>query len=66
MAIGLTDGLVRLFSSPLAGVRGARDLGLLGLDLLPPLKAAFARRAMGLAGRQPRLARGIPLERAPN
>jgi 2-octaprenyl-6-methoxyphenol hydroxylase len=65
-AIGLTDGLVRLFSSPLAGIRGARDLGLLGLDLLPPLKAAFARRAMGLAGRQSRLARGIPLERAPN
>ena len=65
-AIGLTDGLVRLFSSPLAGVRAARDLGLLGMDLLPPVKAAFGRRAMGLAGRQPRLARGIPLERAPD
>ena len=65
-AIALTDGLVRLFSSPLAGARAARDLGLLGLDLLPPLKTAFARRAMGLAGRQSRLALGAPLDSGRN
>lgn len=60
-AIGMTDGLVRLFTSPLASAGLARDLGMLGLDLLRPLKAAFADHSMGLAGRQPRLARGVPL-----
>jgi 2-octaprenyl-6-methoxyphenol hydroxylase len=57
----VTDGLVRLFSNdhtPLAVARGA---GLVLTDLLPPLKRAMMRRAMGLAGRQPRLARGLPL-----
>ena len=32
--------------------------------LLRPVKHAFARRTMGLAGRQPRLVRGLPLEEA--
>ena len=43
-----TDLLVTLFSNdaaPLAALRGA---GLLALDLLPPLRRAFARRSMGL------------------
>jgi hypothetical protein len=30
-------------------------------DLLRPLKREFARHTMGLAGRQPRLVRGLPL-----
>ena len=42
-------------------IKVGRDLGLLTLDLLPPAKRAFARRAMGRAGRVPRLARGLPL-----
>ena len=57
----VTDGLVRLFSNPLLPLRLGRNLGLLGFDLLPPLKQAGARRFMGLGGRLPRLARGLPL-----
>lgn len=56
----VTDGLVRLFSNPLLPLRLARNLGLLGFDLMPPLKQAAARRFMGLGGRLPRLARGLP------
>ncbi len=43
-----TDLLARLFSSPLPPLRLGRNLGLLGIDLLPPAKHALARRAMGL------------------
>jgi 2-octaprenyl-6-methoxyphenol hydroxylase len=57
----MTDSLVRVFTNPLAPVRAARGLGLLGLDLVPGPKQAFARQAMGIRGRLPRLARGIPL-----
>lgn len=59
--IAFTDGLARVFSNPLPPVGWLRDLGLLGVDLLPPVKHALARRTMGLAGRLPRLARGLPL-----
>jgi len=61
MVVAFTDGLVRLFGNPLAGVRMARDLGLLAFDLLPPAKAALSRLSMGVSGRLPRLARGLPL-----
>ena len=44
--IGFTDGLVRLFSNDLAPLRVARGLGLLGLDLLPPLRGFVAKRMM--------------------
>ena len=54
-----TDLLVRLFSNRLAPLVVARGLGLLVFDLLPPLKRRFGRHAMGLAGRQSRLVRGI-------
>jgi 2-octaprenyl-6-methoxyphenol hydroxylase len=59
--IRFTDSLVRGFGLPLAPVRGARMAGLLLFDLLRPVKHAFARRTMGLAGRQPRLVRGLRL-----
>jgi 2-octaprenyl-6-methoxyphenol hydroxylase len=59
--IGFTDGLVRLFGNPLPPVRAARALGLLAFDLFPPAKNALARLSMGVAGRVPRLARGLPL-----
>lgn len=58
---GATDALVRLFSNRLGALALARDLGLLAFDLLPPLKRRFASHAMGLAGRQSRLARRLPL-----
>jgi len=57
----VTDGLARLFSNPLAAVRLGRNLGLLAMELLPGAKHPLARAAMGMLGRQPRLARGVPL-----
>ena len=61
----LSDGLARVFANPLATVGVVRSLGLLAFDLLPPAKRAFAKEMMGLGGRLPRLARGLPLrERA--
>ncbi|HWN07272.1 MAG TPA: 2-octaprenyl-6-methoxyphenyl hydroxylase [Steroidobacteraceae bacterium] len=59
--IRFTDSLVRGFGLPLAPLRRARGGGLLLFDLLRPVKHEFARRTMGLAGRQPRLVRGLPL-----
>ncbi|MFU8896067.1 MAG: 2-octaprenyl-6-methoxyphenyl hydroxylase [Gammaproteobacteria bacterium] len=56
-----TDSLVQVFTSELAPLRVGRRLGLVGLDLIPPARAALARRGMGLAGRLPRLALGRPL-----
>jgi 2-octaprenyl-6-methoxyphenol hydroxylase len=56
-----TDGLVQVFTSEFAPLRAGRRLGLVGLDLFPPARAALARRGMGLAGRLPRLALGQPL-----
>ncbi|QGU33468.1 2-octaprenyl-6-methoxyphenyl hydroxylase [Thermochromatium tepidum] len=58
----LTDTLARLFVVPWRPVRLARNLGLLGLDLVPAARRRLARRLMGLAGALPRLARGLPLE----
>ncbi len=49
--IGLTDGLVRLFSNDLPVLREGRGLALLALDLLPPLRGFLARRMMyGMRG----------------
>lgn len=59
--IAFTDGLVRLFTNPLAPVRGARNAGLIMFELLPGAKRLFARHTMGRAGKLPRLARGVPL-----
>ncbi len=59
--IAFTDGLMRLFSSPLGAVRRLRDVGLLAFDLLPPAKAALSRLSSGAAGRVPKLARGVAL-----
>ena len=59
--IAFTDGLVRMFSSPLGSVRRLRNLGLLAFDLLPPAKAALSRLSTGGSGRVPKLARGVTL-----
>jgi 2-octaprenyl-6-methoxyphenol hydroxylase len=59
--VAFTDGLVRLFASPLGLLRGLRSVGLLAFDALPPAKGAMARLSVGAAGRVPRLARGVPL-----
>jgi 2-octaprenyl-6-methoxyphenol hydroxylase len=54
-----TDSLVQVFSNDLGPLAAARNLGLLAVDLLPPAKRALLRLSMGLAGRLPRLARGL-------
>jgi len=59
--IGFTDTLVRLFSNGFTPLQNARTAGLLALDTLPPVKHLLAKHTMGLAGRLPRLARGLPL-----
>jgi 2-octaprenyl-6-methoxyphenol hydroxylase len=56
-----TDGLVRLFSNNLLPLAALRNLGLLVVDLVPPLKKLFARHAMGFVGKLPRLCRGLKL-----
>jgi len=57
-----THGLVRCFGLPGRCLGAVRGLGLLGFDLLPGAKALLARHTMGMAGRLPRLARGVPLK----
>ena len=62
LAVGaFTDALVRVFSNGFPPLVVARNLGLLALDLAPPVKRSLLRRTMGLAGHLPRLARGLPL-----
>ena len=56
-----TDGLVKLFSNNILPIAALRNLGLLVVDLVPPLKKVFARHAMGFVGKLPRLGRGLKL-----
>ncbi len=56
-----THGLIDLFGRRGPGLGLARGLGLVAFDLLPGAKAALARHTMGIAGRLPRLARGLSL-----
>jgi 2-octaprenyl-6-methoxyphenol hydroxylase len=62
--IAFTDGLVRMFASPLNVVRQLRNVGLLAFDLFPPAKAALSRLSTGAGGRTriPKLARGVALQ----
>jgi len=59
--VGFTDGLVRLFGSERGPTRVLRNLGMLAFDLVPGIRGEFARHTMGLAGRLPRLSRGVPI-----
>ena len=56
-----TDSLVKLFSNNFLPLAALRNLGLLVVDLVPPLKKVFARHAMGFVGKLPRLGRGLKL-----
>ena len=59
--VRFTDGLVRLFTSKKPLLRFLRNAGMLGFDLIPGVRSEFARHTMGLAGRLPRLSRGVRL-----
>lgn len=61
LMLALTDGLNRLFSNDLPGVRGARDAGLALVHRAGPLKTYFMRHAMGEMGDLPRLLKGEAL-----
>lgn len=56
-----TDSIVRIFSNNFLPLAALRNLGLLVVDLVPPLKKVFARHAMGYVGKSPRLSRGLKL-----
>ena len=61
--MGFTDGLARTFSNDFRPLVVARNLGMVAMDLIPPVRRLFTRQAMGVNGRQPRLALGLPLVR---
>lgn len=60
--VRFTDGLVRLFGSSRAPLKALRNIGMLGFDLIPGVRPVFAKHTMGLAGKLPRLSRGVPLK----
>jgi 2-octaprenyl-6-methoxyphenol hydroxylase len=60
--VRFTDSLVKLFGSERWPLRTLRNIGMLGFDLVPGVRSVFARHTMGLAGRLPRLSRGVPIE----
>jgi 2-octaprenyl-6-methoxyphenol hydroxylase len=49
LTIGFSDYMTRLFSSSSMPLLWARRFGMASIDLLPPLKHALSRQAMGLA-----------------
>ena len=60
--VRFTDSVVRLFGTDRRPLRTLRNIAMLGFDLVPGVRAAFAKHTMGLAGRLPRLSRGVPIK----
>ncbi len=60
--VRFSDGLLKIFGSPSPVLRTGRNLGLLALELVPGAKHLLARQTMGVAGRLPKLARGVALK----
>ena len=60
--VRFTDSLVKLFGARRPPLRVLRNVGMIGFDLVPGVRSLFARHTMGLAGRLPRLSRGVPLK----
>ncbi|MBI5450099.1 MAG: UbiH/UbiF/VisC/COQ6 family ubiquinone biosynthesis hydroxylase [Gammaproteobacteria bacterium] len=58
LTMGVMDGFKRLFGSRQWPVRRVRTAGLQAVDRCAPVKQLLMRRAMGLTGDLPRLARG--------
>lgn len=56
-AMGLVDGINRLFANASPALSGLRRFGLGAVDRLPPVKHFFMRRALGTRGELPRMAR---------
>ncbi|MHB8623116.1 MAG: 2-octaprenyl-6-methoxyphenyl hydroxylase [Sulfuricaulis sp.] len=56
-----TNSLVRIFSNQIFPLTVVRSAGLIAVDLIPGAKRGFIRITSGLAGKLPRLARGLAL-----
>ena len=56
-----TDGMLGIFAAESFPLVVGRNLGLLAIDKLPPVKRALLRRTMGLHDRQSSLAAGLAL-----
>ncbi|KAA1175710.1 2-octaprenyl-6-methoxyphenyl hydroxylase [Marinobacter salinexigens] len=50
--VQFSDSLIRVFGDGSVPILAARDVGLVGLDMLPGAKRWFARKAMGTGGRR--------------
>lgn len=57
----LTGSLVAIFDLQLPLLKPLRGLGMLAMDLLPPLKKRIAEKTLGFSGKVPRLMRGLEL-----
>lgn len=62
MILGLTDGLVRVFTSRMPGLGLVRSLGLLAFDNIPLLKNLLTRYTSGFGGAIPDLVCEIALQ----
>lgn len=60
--VRFTDSVVKLFGTERRPLRALRNIGMLGFDLVPGVRSMFAKHTMGLAGRLPRLSRGVPIK----
>lgn len=58
LTVGFSDSIVRMFSNNRTMFEVARNLGFLGLDLIPQAKQYLAKQTMGLANRKHRLNKG--------
>ena len=56
-----TDSLIQTFSNNFLPLVLLRDSALVALDLMPLVQQFLVKRTMGLAGKLPRLARGLSL-----
>lgn len=61
LMLGMTDGLVRLFSNDSLPLRTVRTMGLAVVNHLPRVRRFFMQHAMGEVGTLPRLLRGLPV-----
>lgn len=59
--IGFTDNLVKIFSNRFPPLALARNIGLVATDITPTLKHLLAKHTMGMAGKLPKLVRGLQL-----
>ena len=61
MVSEFTHSLIQVFSSDLKSIEFVRNLGLKAIEYSPVAKRFLLKRTMGLAGKQSKLALGIPL-----